>query len=63
MSDRYETRANPGNKALVECPCAACHKPIGNAQHCPSYVVRTHKSACQSAPGFYYYHPACSPQQ
>lgn len=56
---RYEQRENPGNKALVECPCAGCGKPIGT---CPVYVVKTSKAACQSAPSFYYYHPACLPK-
>ena len=61
-TDRHEQRANPGNKALVECACAGCGKPIGGPQRCPSIVVRTYKSACMTAPGFYYFHPACSPQ-
>jgi hypothetical protein len=57
--DKYEQRANPGNKATVECPCSGCKQPIGLS---PLIVVRTYQSLCMAAPGFYYFHPACTTQ-
>jgi hypothetical protein len=56
--DRYEQRANPGNKAMVECSCAGCKQPIGDS---PLIVVRTWQTTCMPAPAFNYFHPACNP--